>query len=81
MYLFQTIQNNIEEGKDGAMANRNYIKPNKITLATWVDKALEQSPTNKTSNLDLRVCGIWLLNPKVMEHRIDLLDMHNINNK
>jgi hypothetical protein len=25
--------------------------------------------------LDLGVCGIWPLNPKAMEHRIDLLDI------
>jgi hypothetical protein len=27
--------------KDGAMAKSNYNKPNKITLAWWVDKTLD----------------------------------------
>jgi hypothetical protein len=44
------------------MAKNNYLELNKITLARWVDKALERSLKNENINSRLRVCAIWQLN-------------------
>ncbi len=39
--LFQTFKTTFINERDGAMARSNYMKPNKIILARWVNKALD----------------------------------------
>jgi hypothetical protein len=50
---FEPFKTTFKKEGDGAIAKKNYIEPNKINLGTYVDKALDQSFTKKTSNLDL----------------------------
>jgi hypothetical protein len=38
--LLQAFQIAFKKEKDTIMVKRNYIEPNKITLARWVNKAL-----------------------------------------
>jgi hypothetical protein len=38
------------------------LELNKITLAKWVDKVLQQYYKNETIKSRYRVCGIWPLN-------------------
>jgi len=47
--------------KDGAMAKNNYIESNKITLAGWVDKALDYALIRR--NIILWFTKIWPFNP------------------
>jgi hypothetical protein len=37
---FKAFKTTFEKERDGAMANKNYIKLDKITLAAWVDETL-----------------------------------------
>jgi hypothetical protein len=38
---FKPFKTTFEKERDGAMANKNYIKLNKIILAAWVDETLD----------------------------------------
>jgi hypothetical protein len=44
------------------MAKNNYLELDKITLARWVDKALEHSFKMENINSRFKVCAIWPLN-------------------
>ncbi len=54
------------------MARNNYLKPNKVTLVKWVDKALLQSLKKKTLKSRFRVCKIWPLNLLAMVGKFGL---------
>jgi hypothetical protein len=38
---FKPFKTTLLKKEDFAMAKNNYLEPNKVTLATWVDKALQ----------------------------------------
>jgi len=48
------------------MANNNFLEPNKMTLAEWVDKVLQQSLKKENIKFVFRVCEIWPLNSTTM---------------
>jgi hypothetical protein len=52
------------------MVRRNYIEPDKITLAGWVDKALDLALTRKNIMSRFKGTWIWPLNPKAMDSKI-----------
>jgi hypothetical protein len=47
--------------KVATMININYIEPNKIALASWVEKSIDQSLTKKNIISGFKVGGIWQL--------------------
>ncbi len=51
------------------MVRNNYNEPNKATLATWVDKALDIALSKKNIKSGFKVIGIWPFNPKAMDGR------------
>jgi hypothetical protein len=51
------------------MINNNYIKLDKIVLARWVDKALNQAPKKICIISRFKSTWIWLLDPKAMDER------------
>jgi hypothetical protein len=55
------------------MANNNYIELDKVTLAYWVEKALDQSLTEKNILLGFRITRIWPLNPTTMHEKTNLV--------
>jgi hypothetical protein len=55
---------------DSSMVRNNYNEPNKATLATWVDKALDITLSKKTIKNGFKVIGIWPFDPKAMDGRI-----------
>ncbi len=44
------------------MALNNYLEPNKVMLAKWVDKALLQSLKKEILKSGFKFCEIWSLN-------------------
>jgi len=40
------------------MANNNFLEPNKMTLAEWVDKVLQQSLKKENIKSMFKVCEI-----------------------
>jgi hypothetical protein len=40
---FKPFKSTFRKERDSAMVENNYFEPNKTTLATWVDKVLQQS--------------------------------------
>jgi hypothetical protein len=48
------------------MARNNYLEPDKVMLAKWVDKALLQSLKKEIIKSGLKVCKIWSLNLTTM---------------
>jgi len=59
----------------------NYIKLDKITLASWVEKALDLSLTKKNILLGVvRITRIWPLNPTTMHEKTNLNNLYTINN-
>ncbi len=63
---FKPFKTTFRKMKDSTIAKNNYLEPNKITLATWVDKGLQQSLKNKNIKLGIKVVGIWPLNHTTM---------------
>jgi hypothetical protein len=57
------------------MARNNYLEPNKVTLAKWVDKALLQYLKKETIKLGFRVYKIWPLNPATMVGKFGLSEV------
>jgi hypothetical protein len=49
------------------MVRRNYIKPDKITLARWVNKTLDLALIRQNIMLRLKGTWIWPLNPRAMD--------------
>jgi hypothetical protein len=52
--LFQAIQHCFQE-KNNAMVKNNHYEPNKCTLASWVNKSLNQLLSKKISKVGLRL--------------------------
>jgi len=63
------------------MVRRNYTKLNKITLARWVDKALNLALTRKNIMLGFKGTRIWPLNPRAMDSRIGLNILYILQNQ
>jgi hypothetical protein len=63
------------------MINRNYIKLDKISLARWVDKALDQALSRKNKISRFKNTRIWLLDPKAMNERIRPSSLYTIVNQ
>jgi len=51
------------------MANRNYMEPNKIILARWVDHVLKQALTKKYVKFGFMATCIWPLDPNAMNYK------------
>ncbi len=73
---FNPFKTTFTKERDGVMANKNYTNLNKIISTTWMDKAFNQSLTKQNIKSRFKVYRIWPLNPKAMEHRTNLLDIH-----
>jgi hypothetical protein len=67
---FKPIKITIKKERNNAMAKNNYKKPYKITQARWVHKSLDYALSNQNIKFDLRMIGIWSLNPRAMEDKI-----------
>jgi hypothetical protein len=51
------------------MANKNYMEPNKIFLARWVDLVLKQTLTIKNIKFGFMAKNIWPLGPNAMNNK------------
>jgi hypothetical protein len=61
------------------MVRNNYNEPNKITLATWVNKALDIVLSKRNIKRGFKVIGIWPFNPKAMDGRTKLNEFYIVN--
>jgi nitrate reductase NapE component len=59
---FKPFKATFRKERDSTMVKNNYLEPNKTTLATWVDKASQQSLDNENIKSRFKVFGIWPLN-------------------
>jgi hypothetical protein len=80
VFCFKPFKTTFRKVKDVVMSKSNHMKPNKITLARWVDQALEQSFTKQNIKFRFRITCIWLLNPKVMDNKIKPLRVYTTTN-
>ncbi len=62
------------------MIKRNYVEPNKIVLAGWVDKAFNQTHLQKNIILGFKSIGIWPLNPKAMDEKTSPNNLYTLVN-
>ncbi len=62
------------------MVSNNYIKLDKVTLANWVKKALDQSLTEIFFLLLFRITKIWPLNPTTMHEKTNPSSLYITNN-
>jgi len=62
------------------MINNNYIELDKITSASWVEKSINQSLTEKNIILRFKVGGIWQLNLGAMHEKIIPSNLYLVNN-
>ncbi len=51
------------------MASKNYMELNKITLAKWVDQALEHAMTKTNIKFGFNATGGWPLDPNAMNNK------------
>jgi len=66
MTYFKPFKVTFRKERDYTMAKNNYLEPYKTTLATRVDKALQQSLKNENIKSRFRVFGIRPLNHVAM---------------
>ncbi len=69
MVCFKPFKITFKKEKNIAMVRRNYIEPNKIVLARWVDKALNLALTRQNIMLRFKGTRIWPLNPRAMDSK------------
>jgi hypothetical protein len=62
------------------MFSRNYIEPNKLALARWVDKALDQALTRKNIMLGFKGIRIWPPNLKAMDDKTNPCTIYTLVN-
>lgn len=62
------------------VSTNNYIKPNKETLANWVEKALNQSFIDKNILSRFKVTRIWPVNPTTMHENPSLNNLYTTDN-
>jgi hypothetical protein len=55
VFCFKPFKTTFKKVRDAAMSRSNHMEPDKIILARWMDQALEQSLTKKTSSLGLQL--------------------------
>jgi hypothetical protein len=58
----------------------NHMEPNNITFISWVNYVLEHSFTKKNIKFGCKAIGIWPFNPKVMDIKIQPLEMYILPN-
>jgi hypothetical protein len=63
--------------RDGIMVRNNYRVPNKVTLARWVDRALDQALSKNNIRSRFKVTWIWQLNPMAMDENQPCRNIHN----
>jgi hypothetical protein len=63
------------------MVRKNYTKLDKITLARWVDKALDLALTRKNIISRFKGTGIWPLNLKAMDSKTSLNTLYTLQNQ
>jgi hypothetical protein len=78
---FKPFKTTFKKEKDIAMVRRNYIKPNKITLAGWVDKTLDLAFIRKNIMSKFKGTRIWPLNPNVMDSKASLSILYTLQNQ
>ncbi len=79
---FKSFKTSFNKERDNSMVRNNYNEPNKATLVTWVDKALNVALSKKNIKSGFWVTINWPSNPKVMDGRIKpnelyAVDRHN----
>jgi hypothetical protein len=66
---FRPFKSAFKKERDENMFKNNHIKPNKVSLTSWEDKALNQSLSKQNIKVGLKTIGIWPLNLKAMDNR------------
>ncbi len=59
------------------MVKNNYNKLDKVTLARWVDKALDQALSKNNIRSRFKVTWIWPLNPMAMDENQPCKNIHS----
>jgi hypothetical protein len=70
-FCFKPFKITLKKEKDVTMFKSNYMEPDKITLARWVDQALDKSIMEQNIKFGFRVIGIYLLNPRGMDSKTE----------
>jgi hypothetical protein len=75
---FKPFKTNFRKEKDITMVRRNYKKIDKITLAGWVNKALNLTFAKNNIMSGFKGIGIWPLNPRAMESKTSPSTMYTL---
>jgi hypothetical protein len=70
MTYFKTFKTPFRKERNITMVRKNYTKPNKITLAKWVDKTLDLAFVRQNIVLGFKNIRIWPLNLRAMDYKI-----------
>ncbi len=62
--------------KDNSMIRNNHLELDKVTLASWVDKTLNQSLSKQNILNGFRATWVWPLNPKAMDDKTNPNSMY-----
>jgi hypothetical protein len=76
MACFKPFKTTFIRERNKIMVTRNYIELNKITLARWVDKALDQALTRKNIILGFIITRIGHL--RAMDHKTTLNSLYTL---
>jgi hypothetical protein len=68
-FILNHSKQHFKKVRNATMSRNNHMELDKITLARWVDQALEQSITKKIT-FGFMTINIWPFNPKAMHNKI-----------
>jgi len=69
MSCFKPFKFAFRKERDSSMVRFNYLEPNKVTLVSWVDKALNQSLSKQNILSEFRATWVWPLNLRAMDDK------------
>jgi hypothetical protein len=61
---FKPFKTTFRKVRNAAMSRNNHMEPDKITLAGWVNQAINQSLIKRNIKVGFTVTNIWPFNPQ-----------------
>jgi len=66
---FRPFKSTFKREKNESMFKNNHRDLDKVTLAGWADKTLNQSLSKQNIKIGFKTIRIWPLNPRAMDNR------------
>jgi hypothetical protein len=77
---FKSFKITFRRERNTTIVTRNYVEPDKITLAGWVNKTLNKTFIRKNIISGFKATRIWPFNPKSMDNKTSPNSLYTLQN-